>query len=214
MKKILLILVAVISFGIMAANAQDVILKKDGSEIKAKVLEITEQQIKYKEFDFQSGPTRNVNITDVFMITYENGKKEVFNKQTSTYPSPSPYYNPYQYTQNDLKNAKNLRNSGVVFFSTGMAFTFPIGLSLLFTAYDYYNPYYGYYRYGQELASLCFIGIGPALTVSGIIMWAVGQTRMDKINRFNPNGFSLFENEKVQFNLAIGGNCMGLKLNF
>jgi len=81
MKKILLIFVAVIGFGIMA-NAQDVILKQDGSELKTKVLEITDQQIKYKEFDFQSGPTRNINISEVFMITYENGKKEVFNKTT------------------------------------------------------------------------------------------------------------------------------------
>ena len=66
-------------FGIIA-NAQDVILKKDGSDIKSKVLEITDQQIKYKDFDFQSGPIRNINISEVFMITYENGQREVFNK--------------------------------------------------------------------------------------------------------------------------------------
>jgi len=80
----------------------------------------------------------------------------------------------------------------------------------------YYSPYTGnyYYEYDQILAGICFIGIGPALTVSGIVMWAVGQTRIDRINRFNPNGFSLFENEKIQLNLAVGGNSMGLKLNF
>jgi len=83
MKKILLILVALIGFGIMV-NAQDVILKQDGSEIKAKVTEITDQQIKYKDFDFQSGPTRNINISEVFMITYENGQKEVFRKHIET----------------------------------------------------------------------------------------------------------------------------------
>ena len=55
--------------------AQDFIQKQDGSEIKAKVLEITDQHIKYKEFDFQTGPIRNINISDVFMITYENGRK-------------------------------------------------------------------------------------------------------------------------------------------
>jgi len=83
MKKFLFVLVAVTGF-IFSANAQDIILKKDGSEIKAKVLEITDQQIKYKEFDFQSGPTRNINIAEVFMVTYENGKKEVFNKIVDT----------------------------------------------------------------------------------------------------------------------------------
>ena len=79
MKKWLLILIIAIVFGINA-NAQDIILKQDGSEIKSKVLEITDQQVKYKEFDFQSGPIRNINISEVFMITYENGKREVFNK--------------------------------------------------------------------------------------------------------------------------------------
>jgi len=80
MKKIFLILVIVTGFGI-TAQAQDIILKKpDASEIKAKVLEITDDQIKYKEFDFQDGPTRNINISEVFMIIYENGKIEFFKK--------------------------------------------------------------------------------------------------------------------------------------
>ena len=76
-------MVIVTGFGIIT-NAQDIILKHDGSEIKAKVLEITDQQVKYKDFDFQNGPTRNINISEIFMITYENGQKEVFNKNTSS----------------------------------------------------------------------------------------------------------------------------------
>jgi len=64
----------------ITTTSQEAIIKKDGSEIKAKVIEITDQQIKYKDFDFQSGPTRNINISEVFMIIYENGQKEVFNK--------------------------------------------------------------------------------------------------------------------------------------
>jgi hypothetical protein len=82
------IILATFALSSVYAFAQDVILKKDGSEINAKVVELTEQHVKYKDFDFQNGPTRNINISDVFMITYENGKKEVFNKQTST-PTPT-----------------------------------------------------------------------------------------------------------------------------
>jgi hypothetical protein len=82
MKKLFLILIISIGFGI-TANAQDIILKHDGSEIQAKVFEVTNHEIKYKEFDFQSGPIRNINITEVLMITYENGKREVFNKSSS-----------------------------------------------------------------------------------------------------------------------------------
>jgi len=73
----------------ITTNAYDIILLYSGDEIKAKVLETTDQQIKYKEFDFQSGPIRNINKSEVFRITYENGRTEVFNKHKGTTASPS-----------------------------------------------------------------------------------------------------------------------------
>ena len=62
--------------------AQDVIIKRNGDEISSKILEITDKSVKYKEFDFQNGPIRNIDVSDVFMIIYENGKREIF-KQTA-----------------------------------------------------------------------------------------------------------------------------------
>jgi hypothetical protein len=56
--------------------AQDVIVKNDKTEIKAKVLEITDQVIKYKKFELLEGPTYNINKVEVFMIIYKNGTKE------------------------------------------------------------------------------------------------------------------------------------------
>jgi hypothetical protein len=91
-------------FAAQNANGQDIILKNDGSEIKAKVLEITDTQIKYKDFDFQDGPTRNILKTQVFRIAYENGKTEIFTKQTApvnrelTQPQPQPQQNPIKTT--------------------------------------------------------------------------------------------------------------------
>jgi hypothetical protein len=210
MKKIILLLVVLIGFGI-SAIAQDIIITKDATKINSQVIEVNENDIRYKLFDNPNGPIYFLKKSEIASILYENGHVDVFKM-----PIPQTYYYPYQYTKSDLKNSKNLRNAGIVLFSAGMAFTFPIGLSLIFADQRYYNPYSKHYYYNdnQLIAGLCFIGIGPALTVSGIVMWAVGQTRMDRIRRFNPNGFSLFENEKVQLNLAIGGNTMGLKLNF
>jgi hypothetical protein len=54
---------------------------------------------------------------------------------------------------------------------------------------------------------------GPVM-IAGIVMWPIGQSRMNKINRAYPNGFSLFQNEKMQLNMALGGNNVGLRLNF
>ena len=65
-------------FGMFISNffSQDIIFTKSQTEIKAKVLEITAEIIKYKEYDFVNGPTRNIAKSNVFMIQFANGKKE------------------------------------------------------------------------------------------------------------------------------------------
>lgn len=65
-----------------AANtfAQDIIVKKDGSTIMSKVLEIGTSEIKYKKFSNKQGPTYTIATTDVMAINYENGEKEDFQK--------------------------------------------------------------------------------------------------------------------------------------
>lgn len=78
MKRILILVL--MGFATSLLFAQDVIIKRNGDEIKSKVLEINQNTIKYKEFDFQDGPIRNISINDVFMIIYENGKRESFKK--------------------------------------------------------------------------------------------------------------------------------------
>lgn len=76
MKRILFLLLIGLSSNLIFA--QDIIVKQNGEEIKSKILEITSETIKYKEFEFQDGPIRNINISDVFMVIYENGKRETF----------------------------------------------------------------------------------------------------------------------------------------
>ncbi|MEI8137415.1 MAG: DUF4190 domain-containing protein [Bacteroidota bacterium] len=56
----------------------DAITLKNGEEISAKILEITPIEIKYKKCNMQDGPMYIVKKTDVFMIKYSNGSKEVF----------------------------------------------------------------------------------------------------------------------------------------
>ncbi len=72
-----------IFFGILLYSisfSQDIIYKIDGTEIRSKVLEITTDVIKYKIFDHLSSPARNISISEVFMIIYEDGTREVLKK--------------------------------------------------------------------------------------------------------------------------------------
>lgn len=58
----------------------DVIYLQNGSNIKSKVIEITEHTIKYKDSNNLDGPVRNIPIDNVFMIIYKNGQREIFKK--------------------------------------------------------------------------------------------------------------------------------------
>ena len=59
-------------------KAQDVILKKNGDEVKAVVKEVLDDAIKYNKFDNQTGPVYSIKKSEVFMITYKNGSKDIF----------------------------------------------------------------------------------------------------------------------------------------
>ena len=78
MKKLLTLLLLFAAIGV---HAQDVILKKDGSTIICKVLEIGVSEIKYKKVDNSEGPNYSILRTDVQAINYENGEKEIINNQ-------------------------------------------------------------------------------------------------------------------------------------
>lgn len=78
----------------LSLKSQDVIIKKDGTEIQAKVLELTTNTIKYKEYDFQEGPTRNIPMKEVFMIIYSNGKREVISSLDDANQQEPNYYDP------------------------------------------------------------------------------------------------------------------------
>ena len=60
------------------AFAQDVIVKKDGSTIISKVLEVGKDQIKYKKYDNLNGPTYTIEKSELQAINYQNGAKDTF----------------------------------------------------------------------------------------------------------------------------------------
>jgi len=60
--------------------APDVIILKNGDEVKSIVQEVGTEYVKYKKFDNQTGPVYNMALSEIFMIRYANGSKDVFNK--------------------------------------------------------------------------------------------------------------------------------------
>ena len=76
MKK--LVLVCFLSLAFYFVNGQDMIVKKDGSIVKAKILEVNDADIKYKKADNPDGPTYTVSKANLTSINYANGEVEKF----------------------------------------------------------------------------------------------------------------------------------------
>jgi len=74
MKKLFILL----SFVSLNVSAQDVIVKKDGSTILSKVLEVNVTDVKYKKFSNKKGPTYTISKSEIMSINYENGEKDEF----------------------------------------------------------------------------------------------------------------------------------------
>lgn len=61
----------------------DVIILKTGEEIQAKVLEVGQTEVKYKNCDNLSGPIFSKNKSEIFMIKYPNGTRTVMEESKS-----------------------------------------------------------------------------------------------------------------------------------
>lgn len=64
--------------------AQDVIVKKDGSTILSKVVEVGTSEIKYKKWNNVDGPFYSIFKSDVQVVNYENGSKDFFTDSQSS----------------------------------------------------------------------------------------------------------------------------------
>lgn len=70
------IILAIVS---MSASAQDILVKRDGMTIKAKVENVTETDVLYKKYNDASQEVLTINISDLLAINYESGETVTFN---------------------------------------------------------------------------------------------------------------------------------------
>lgn len=92
MKRLVLIIALICIAGI--TKAQDVIVKKDKTEIQALVIRVDDENIEYKKWNNQSGPTFVISVNKVALIQYRNGDIDRFDdipsitQQTTVPPKP------------------------------------------------------------------------------------------------------------------------------
>lgn len=72
-----------------SANAQDIIRTKAGKEIAAKVLEISDEEVSYKMYDNQEGPTFRMAADKLYKIIFENGSEYAFVEEKFSHNLPA-----------------------------------------------------------------------------------------------------------------------------
>jgi len=86
--------------------AQDLITKKSGEDIQVKILEVNPTDIKFKKTSNPDGPIFTISKSDLLMIRYANGTKDIFDSPGTTLNTvdnntnvPTQNKNRYQFDQ-------------------------------------------------------------------------------------------------------------------
>jgi hypothetical protein len=85
-----LLSVAIAAIFAIPAFAQDIIILKNGTTVDAKVIEINENSVRYKDLANPDGPTYSVKKESVNEIRYKNGTKEKFQNINDLAPEKDP----------------------------------------------------------------------------------------------------------------------------
>ncbi len=198
----LVLAVALLSFA-LAAGAQDLIIFKTGEELKAKIAEVGLSDIKYKKDDNPDGPLYTTLKSQVFMIKYQNGTKDVFTAPSFTAPQA------HGEKTLDYEGYRRLYRKklagGIVMTAIGAPLIIP-GLALTIAGLSYaghhndpygngYNNGYGYNDNsgpGMAIAGIVLLGAGIPLTAVGAVKIKAGRKYKKMANEvkatmsFNP----------------------------
>lgn len=205
MKKIallLLLLCAVCS----QVQAQDVIVKKDGSTIVCRVLETTNTSVFYQSWSNPSSPTQVIRMTEVANINYEKGKQE------QVQPVENNQYIPYnqntgasQYNDNALIAMYNVQQVPEMLKKANTYKWIGVGGGALFVCGGILAIVGAAKNDGgvDDYLSMTYSGIiigGVGLIAGGAFLWRSYQLKKkaEEISRY-----SLFENE---FNFNNGSS--------
>jgi len=104
-------LIILLSFVSLNVSAQDVIVKKDGSTILSKVLEVNKGDIRYKKHSNQKGPTYTLDKSEILSINYENGDKDTFD---TTFKAKNQSDIPISMSTGLIKKKPDGRNAEII----------------------------------------------------------------------------------------------------
>ena len=226
MKQLLVFLFLLCSASVFA---QDVIVKKDGSTIVCRVVELTSSEITYKKWSDLNGSNYVMNRADASAINYENGKKEILSEATNLYLPHNQNDGVQQYNDRALigmdyanqmtdKKVKRLRTWGWISGIAGVG----LGAPFLFKGLSDEDLHW------HEIGRYCVIGgvlaAGGIATSTYCFVTAHKKQKQAEMNlqsstlyQYNfefYNGSNLSAGIDMLHDLTIGNNTLGIGLRY
>jgi hypothetical protein len=160
MRLFMLLFCALFSALVFGQNVKpDKIFKKDNTQIEARVIEITESQVKYRKFSNLEGPIYTINKNELTIVIYSNGESEQFGPQNDTVSKPvlmNPQTSEATIKNNNAEQKQNNEKGFLRYFEGGYC-----------NFADYTNGlgglYIGYglgYKFNRALSMEALVGYG------------------------------------------------------
>ncbi|MBY0427461.1 MAG: hypothetical protein K2Q22_17630 [Cytophagales bacterium] len=209
-KKLLLISIGLLS--VAYAYCQDIIIKKNGDEIKTRVEEISTNEIKYKKFDNLDGPSYSIAKSEVFIIKYSNGTKEVISNNNSTPVQPTtPANNYYSAPATPSEPVKaRIEGEGWSYYQEGRRLSEASLMRVLKEAKN--EDAVKTLQSGRTLktAGKVLFGVGLPLLIAGPIVGAIGAAVISiynsSVDSYNNGGYT-YPSESLY---STGSTMMGV----
>ena len=222
-RKLLVYTLLCFSFSVFS---QDILTKKDGTEIQVKITEIGIDEVKYTRFGSTS-PIYTLLKSEIFMIKYEDGSKELFDEANAAVPigkqqalSTTPQYE-LSYNNGVYRNGTKLSSeqikgimaenyealqiyrSGKTLSTVGQIIAYPCAFIF---GYDVGT------RIGGGEGNGALLGVGAAGTVIGLIMGFSGEKKIKTSVQLYNSGVNTKLSYKIDFGLTPTG--VGLCMRF
>ncbi len=107
MKKFLFLTLSL--FVALPLFAQDMIVRRDGSVVQAKIMEVSSSEIKYKRHSNPDGPLFTLKTTEIVSVNYENGEVDHYDQAAE--PTPAPAAEPAKPTEPQLVEVATAANN-------------------------------------------------------------------------------------------------------
>jgi len=170
MTKRIFILVVATLLSVAGAWAQDIITLRNGDDIEALVQEIGTDDVKYKKFENPNGPNYTLKKSEIFLIRYANGSKDVFKDEA---PVPST-------NQTNAQSRNNNQPDPPVDYNTFLQLRKDDDKMAEFLKTNDRYLYEQFYR-GASLRNTGggLLATGLIFTVAGVVMGIAGSDNAD-----------------------------------